>query len=111
MVNAAKAYPPASDTPQTMTFSFFAKGLSATDRITFVGHGLTGAQKTLNLTDSWQRYHLTFDVPPAPARDMGGRVYIICPAAGSTAWLSGVQLETGPEPTEFRDDSVLKKKR
>ncbi|MBT4818375.1 MAG: hypothetical protein HN742_09455 [Lentisphaerae bacterium] len=107
----AVAYPPPSDTPQTMTFSFYAKGQGAKDSVTFVGHGLTKTQKAFPVSETWERYHLTFDVSPAENRDMGGRVYILCPGIGSTVWINGLQLEEGDQPTEFRDDSVLKKKR
>ena len=101
-------YLPPSDKTQRMTFSFYAKGRDESDRITFVGFGLTKTQKSLQLTGDWERYHLCFDVAPAPNRDLGGRVYIICPGVSSTVWISGLQLERGDEPTAFRDDSVLK---
>ena len=103
-------YPPPSDEPQRMTFSFYARGRDEKDKVSFIGFGLTKTQKSFKLTSDWERYHVSFDVQPAPDRDLGGRVYIICPNITSTAWISGLQLESGDEPTAFRDDSVFKKK-
>lgn len=102
-------YPPPANRPQRMTFSFYAKGRDEKDTVAFIGFGLAKTQKTFRLTPDWKRYALSFDVAPAPNRDLGGRVYLICPGIGSTVWISGLQLERGDESTAFRDDSVLKK--
>ena len=93
-----------------MVFSFYAKGRDDRDRVAFVGFGLTKTQKTFQLSGHWERYHLCFDVTPTPHRDLGGRVYVICPAVASTVWISGLQLERGDKPTAFRDDSVLRER-
>ena len=103
-------YPPLSNQPQRMTFSMYAKGRDENDKVVFIGFGLAKAQESFKLTSEWKQYHVSFDVLPAPNRDLGGRLYIICPNIDSTAWISGLQLEVGDEPTAFRDDSVPKKK-
>ncbi len=104
------AYPPPSDKPVKMTFSFFARSEDAKSTLWF---RIDGVQPVTigNLTADWQRHHFSFELPPGSSANMGARQFLMTPSAGSVIWISGLQLEKGGAPTEFQDDSVLLKKK
>ncbi len=103
-------YPPVSDKPEQMTFSFYAKCDQDGGTISFNLNALFSTppkfQSGFKLTTEWRRYSVTGSVFPAGAGNLGGRVVSFGPASGLTVWISGLQLEAGETATEFRDDSV-----
>lgn len=107
-------YPPASKQAMKITFSVHARSETPNARLSVrpgspqdnVKHGIIRG-----LTAEWQRYHLTFDLPPGRGANLGGRTILIMPSEGAVIWINGLQIEQGAEPTEFQDDSVLVKKK
>ncbi|MGI6088300.1 MAG: hypothetical protein ACOYCD_10245 [Kiritimatiellia bacterium] len=102
-------YPPSSSEPVKMTFSLYARGEKPGAALML--RAIKG-EKTFNLTEEWQRYHLTFDLPPGETPNLGARDILMVPARNNIAvWVSGLQIERGEIPTEFQDDSVPVKKK
>jgi hypothetical protein len=97
-------YPPASDKPAKMTFSFYAKCDKAGGKLSF---SYSLFPKTFPLTTEWKRYTATGDIPPGDGSNLGVRETVFGPAPGTTVWISGLQLEAGETATEFQDDSVI----
>ena len=102
-------YPPATDKPFKMVFSFYAKSAKDGDsvRCAFFGRSLG---KTFPLTTEWKRYQATGDFPPSDKANDGENLQISVSPAGATVWISGLQLEAGETATEFHDDSVIEEK-
>jgi hypothetical protein len=103
----AVCYPPISDTPLTMVFSFYAKaGENGTSLIVNL-LSLAKERKTFKLTEDWERYSIPITVMPPQNRSGNGfREFILLPGINKKVWVSGLQLEMGDTPTEFKDDSV-----
>ena len=102
-------YPPSSTKPVKMTFSLYARGEKPGAALML--RAIKG-EKTFNLTEEWQRYHFTFDLPPGETSNMGARDILMVPARNNIAvWVSGLQIEQGEIPTEFQDDSIPVKKK
>ncbi len=102
-------YPAASG---EMTFSFYALGGQAGDRI-WVRLNVSGdwtapvyQAATFTLaTNAWQRCQMTFNME-TNAANKGARELLMCPASfDDTVWVSGLQLELGDSATAFQDDS------
>ncbi len=101
-------YPPVAPKPMTLTFSFYAKSDNPRASIWLRIDGLS-AHTFTKLTADWQRHQLTFDLPPGSGANLGARAFLMIPSADAVIWISGLQVEAGEQPTEFQDDSVLRK--
>lgn len=101
-------YPPKSNKPLRMTFSFYAKSDDPKASIYF--HNISGKPTIDKLSPDWKRHHFTFEIQPSNDRTVG-RFFFFMPSEGSVIWVNGLQMEQGETPTEFRDDSVLVKKK
>jgi hypothetical protein len=110
-------YPPMSDKPQRLTFSFYARttGANATLLARAMGSTDPAARQIIKLQptaeNEWRRYHMTFNLTPGRNANMGARQLLLIPSEGAPVWISGLQMEAGAEPTEFQDDGVLVKKK
>jgi len=106
-------YPPISDKPVKMTFSFYARGQKEGDSIwARLFDGESEQSTTFPLSTEWRRYHLTNAMPPGTGLSgLGLHKFIVEPNEGATVWISGFQVEAGETPTEFQDDSVIEKKK
>lgn len=102
------AYPPISDQPKKMVFSFHARADKPDASIWFRVAGVPVTVK--GITTAWQRYQFNFDLPAGTRPNLGALDFLMAPATDFTIWLNGLQLEAGEEPTNFQDDSILKKK-
>ncbi len=100
-------YPPASDKPVEMTFSLYARGEKPGATLTV---GIESAKKNFKLTETWQRYHYSFNLPPGGKSNLGARRILMTPGDGAAVRVSGLQVEQGGAPTEFQDDSIVVKK-
>jgi hypothetical protein len=103
----AVCYPPISDTPLTMVFSFYAK--AAENGTSFMVNllSLAKGRKTFKLTEDWERYSIPITVMPPKNRSGNGfREFFLLPDSNKKVWVSGLQLEMGDTPTEFKDDIV-----
>lgn len=108
----AGCYPPVSEKPMEMTLSFYAKAAQNGDSLIVNCITLAKERKTLKLSDQWRRYFLPpLTVNPPRLRNNGVRTLLFLPQVGAKVWISGLQLEYGSEPTEFRDDSIPEKKK
>ena len=101
-------YPPVSDKPVKMTFSFYAKCDKAGGSLTFLYLFAGAGQQTIPLTTEWKRYNITGDVAPGGG---GSRAMLFSGSRDSTVWISALQMEAGETATEFQDDSVIVKKK
>ncbi len=106
-------YPPIDTVNSTtLTFSFYAKGLSGGETITVRFDKNEGLKTTFYIDDEdydvWERKTVTFDLPAASTTlNMGGREVLITPGQGHTVWITGLQVESGSTATTFQDDSNL----
>ncbi len=104
------SYPPASDRPARMTFSVYARGDREGARL-WVRVGEADApclETTFALTPEWARYRAILTLPARAGRhpDQLRVPLLLVPAtADAPVWVSGLQLEPGDTPTDFRDDS------
>jgi hypothetical protein len=103
-------YPPVSDKPMPIAFSFYARSESPKANL-WIRIGEDTPFTVKGLTPDWQRHHITFDLPPGSGMNLGSRSMLIIPSDGDVIWISGLQVEQGDRPTEFQDDSVLLKKK
>lgn len=104
-------YPAPSDQAERMVFSFYGRS-ETPDAGIWIRVGEPDApcvEKKFKLNAEWARYHASFDLPPRPGRNWDNlRVTLLMMPTAENApiWISGLQIEKGDKPTEFRDDSV-----
>ncbi len=103
-------YPPVSDKPMPITFSFYARSESPKANL-WIRFGEGAPFTVKGLTPDWQRHHITFNLPPGSGANLGARSMLIIPSDGDVIRISGLQVEQGDQPTEFQDDSILRKKK
>ncbi len=109
-------YPPMSDKPQRLTFSFYARttGTNATLLVRATSSD-PAARQIVKLqpapANEWRRYHMSFDQTPGNTANMGARSILLIPSEGAPVWISGLQMEAGDGPTEFQDDGVIAAKK
>ncbi len=106
----ASFYPPVSDKPMPITFSFHARSQSPKANL-WIRFGEDQPFTVKGLTPDWQRHHITFDLPPGSGANLGARSMLIIPSDDDVIWISGLQVEQGGQPTAFQDDSILRKKK
>ncbi len=96
-------YPPASDKPVPMVFSFYARAdpPNATLWIQL------GKEQTVGpIGGDWSRYSHAFTLSAGARPNLGACSFLLIPSAKSAIWISGLQIEQGLEPTEFQDDAA-----
>jgi hypothetical protein len=100
-------YPPESDKPMKMTFSFYAKCNKVGAKMS--ANVFDKKWKPITLTSTaWTRYSITGVIPPGVHGNLDGRSFQISSPTGATLWITGLQMEAGEIPTEFQDDSIPK---
>ncbi len=96
-------YPPVSDQPMPLVFSFYARS----DKPNATLFIRLDKDRTVGpIGEDWRRHRVSFTLPRGSGDNLGARSMLLIPSVGATIWISGLQVEQGAEPTEFRDDSA-----
>ena len=93
---------PQGEAAARYTLSCWLKGNKDGLKVTLRVYGVEGSGKEFAVTQEWQRYHITMDIPPLSVLKYGVTPDILFWEQG-TVWVDGVQLEKGNQPTAFEE--------